>query len=159
VRQRGRNARTALALVSVGIAKDDRPSPPAVLDKNEKAIWADYVAAMPAGWFSPEARPLLEALCRAQQQLRGLNRAFEAFAEGVPDDAVEFTRYQVLTRLRLALVTQTASLSTKLRLTSQSRYDAESAFAAVRRQRERPALKPWQDDVDEPAIMQGGSRR
>ena len=88
----------------------------------------------------------MEALCRAAHQLKGVDKAFEAFADGVPEDDVLFQRYQALTRLRLSLVTQVSGLSTKLRLTAQSRYDAESAFAAVRRQRERPALKPWQDD-------------
>ena len=112
------------------------------------------MAAMPAGWFSSETRPLLEALCRAQHQLRGINQAFAAFAEGVPEDAERFQRYQALTRLRVTLVGQMAGLSTKLRLTSQARYDPESAFAAVRRQLERPALKPWQDP-DEPATGAG----
>ena len=146
MKQRGRNARAALALVSVGITTGDRPSPPVGLSAREEAIWRDYVEAMPGGWFSPEARPLLEALCRAAHQLKGVDKAFEAFADGVPEDDVLFQRYQALTRLRLSLVTQVSGLSTKLRLTAQSRYDAESAFAAVRRQRERPALKPWQDD-------------
>jgi hypothetical protein len=145
MRQRGRSARTALALVSVGVAKGDRPDPPASLDTRERAIWADYVAAMPAGWFSPETRPLLEALCRARKQLQDVNQAFAAFAEGVPEGGEHFQRYQALTRLRVTLVGQIGGLSTKLRLTSQARYDPESAFAAVRRQRERPALKPWQD--------------
>jgi hypothetical protein len=141
-----------LALVSVGVAKDDRPDPPAALNTRERAIWADYVAAMPAGWFSPETRPLLEALCRARKQYQDVNQAFAAFEDEVPEDGERFQRYQALTRLRTTLVTQMANLATKLRLTSQARYDPESAFAAVRRQRERPALKPWQDP-DEPARL------
>jgi hypothetical protein len=156
MRQRGRSARTALALVSVGVAKDDRPDPPARLATGEKAIWTEYVSVMPAGWFSPETRPLLEALCRAQKQLQDVNQAFAAFAEGVPEDGERFQRYQALTRLRVTLVGQIGGLSTKLRLTSQARYDPESAFAAVRRQRERPALKPWQDP-DEPGRLTGPS--
>ena len=152
MRQRGRNARAALALVSVGVAKDDRPDPPAGLSTGERAIWGDYVSAMPAGWFSSEARPLLEALCRAQKQYQDVNRAFAAFAEGVPEDGERFQRYVALTRLRTTLTSQIGTISTKLRLTSQARYDPESAFAAVRRQHARPALKPWQD-ADEPARL------
>jgi hypothetical protein len=116
MRQRGRSARTALAQISVGVVKDDRPDPPACLNAREKEIWSNYVAAMPAGWFAPETRPLLEALCRAQHQLRDINQAFTAFKDGVPEDGATFQRYVAITRLprRYAVAASQASAYRRL---------------------------------------------
>jgi hypothetical protein len=143
---RGRNARTALAVVTSGVTIGESPDPPASLSPREKAVWRATIDAMPPGWFGPESWPLVERLCVVQCQCRDLDQALKPHESAVPTDPEELARYKTVTALRVTLTAQLASLSTKLRITPHSRYDPESAHAAMRRHGEQVAEKaPWAD--------------
>jgi hypothetical protein len=119
---------------------------PAQLNEAEAAVWRSLVEQMPPNWFTPETHTMLGTLCAVTVQLAGVNREFAKFEPGVPVRAARWKRYRELTRMRGQLANQIAMLSTKLRITPQSRIDPVKAGRRFGRHLEQPTVKPWQDD-------------
>lgn len=144
MRQRGRPSQSSLSVVvplKRGV-NDGRPAPPASLDKDEAAHWRAYVDRMPPDWFPAETLPLLEALCadvvnseRVTLELRKVRK------RSLANDA-DYKRFAQLTRMQFRFSQSIAHLSTKLRLTNQSRIQAQSAFKDEQKSRH---AKPWDD--------------
>jgi hypothetical protein len=119
---------------------DGRPAVPPEFDKDEARHWRDIVNRMPADWFPAETLPVLTALCadvalseRVAVELRKVKR------RSLATDA-EFKRFASLGRMRLRLSQSIANLSTKLRLTNQSRLRSERAAQDEQKARH---VKPW----------------
>jgi hypothetical protein len=146
MRQRGRDSETKRAAGAPVIELHPQPQPPADLNEAEAAIWRSLVASMPASWFRPETHAMLETLCRVTVQLHQINKQFARFGSELPRAAKQWQRYKELTALRGRLASQVSLLSTKLRLTPQSRINPLSAARRVTRHVDQPPLMPWHDD-------------
>jgi hypothetical protein len=99
---------------------------------------------MPPDWFPAEVQPVLLELVRTictsrdiADQIKQL-RAQCSPADMSPD---QFDKFNTLLRLKLSLSSTVASLSTKLRLTNQSRFDKVAAMRKEQTTRHKP---PWE---------------
>ncbi len=151
MRQRGRPSQSSLSVVVPlkTAVNAGRPAVPAEFDKDEARHWRDIVGRMPADWFPAETLPVLTALCadialseRVALELRRVKR------RSLATDA-DFKRFASLARMRLRLSQSIANLSTKLRLTNQSRLRSERA--AQDEQKARHA-KPWEVGTEDSDI-------
>jgi hypothetical protein len=141
------------------------PPPPEELEPEQQLEWEAITARLPADWFSGENIPMLKELCRHITYARELARQvlkvraeIQAFMEGSAADTAgsigiaERRKIQAglrdeLFRLLRSHGYQTeriGNLSTKLRLTKQSRYDASSASRAAKNAGSA-MKKPWLD--------------
>ncbi|MCB4365747.1 hypothetical protein KIH07_18580 [Hydrogenophaga taeniospiralis] len=116
-----------------------RPPPPRELSDRQKALWLQYTACKPVGWFTDESLPLLVALVAHVEGFEVLEREFRAVTDLADIDKLKW--YDQLAKLRQRESAAIASLSTKLRLTPQSRYTPQSAATASQR---RPGSAPWE---------------
>jgi len=139
--KRGRKSATELAMAPL-VVIEPRPPAPSELTDEESAQWEAIVARMPSKWFTKETHPLLVQLCRHIIAARRLAQLIEQAAHGDEDFAVEYYM-----RLLRALTGQTAiiaSVSTKLRITPQSSYDAKVAGTA--KGNSSDLTPPWEWD-------------
>jgi hypothetical protein len=163
VRQRGPKSRDAgLTLVPTD-GRRERSSPPPCLSPAEAEQWMVYTGALPSDWFPAEVQPLLIELCQAiplsqrcADELRGIKSL-----EG--DESLR--KFGELLRLKLGLSALIMQLSTKMRLTVQSRLTSRRASALAETARHP---KPWDlvsgdgvsdDPADESEPPDWGPRR
>jgi hypothetical protein len=147
------------------IIADKPPPPPGELEPEQQLEWEAITARLPVDWFTGENIPMLKELCRhityARElagQVAKLRADIQAVTEGSTTDTAgsmgvaERRKVQVglrdeLCRLLRSHGYQTeriGNLSTKLRLTKQSRYDASSAYRAAK-DAGSVMKKPWLD--------------
>ena len=140
------------------------PPPPEDLEPDQQLEWEAITARLPADWFTGENIPMLRELCRhisyareLARQVAKLRAEIQAVMEGSAGDTAgsvgvaESRKIQAelcdeLCRLLRSHGYQTeriGNLSTKLRLTKQSRYDASSAYRAAKDA--GSVKKPWLD--------------
>src|SRR5262245_9407543 len=111
-----------------------RPEPPEAFGKREHAIWHRIVSACPADWFGAECLPLLARLCVLlvmSERLEAKLRSEDFYFKDKQD-----------TRAYLDTLKQVANISTKLRLSPQSRFNR---FEASTRMKHRVTHRPWED--------------
>jgi phage terminase small subunit len=121
--------------------EEQRPPAPERLDKEETAEWRAIVERMPAGWFSRENLPVLEALVCQISALRIFEaqvRKFKSLDLSVKENRAELYK---ATQAQTRSSREVAYMSTKLRLTQQSNYDM---MAAARAKRLKGGNDPWQ---------------
>jgi hypothetical protein len=142
-----------------------RPPPPEELEPDQQLEWEAITARLPADWFSGENSPMLKELCRhitfardLAGQIMKVRAEIQAFMEGSAADTdgsmgieerrkIQAGLRDELCRLLRSHGYQTeriGNLSTKLRLTKQSRYDASSAYRAAK-DAGSVMKKPWLD--------------
>jgi hypothetical protein len=134
--------------MSVVIIPGQREPPPADLDPMERESWRAITEALPYDWFRPEALPMLKELCRHvhySDMLAGMiNEALESdAAEDTADGGGRLAELVALLRAHGYQTERIANLSTKLRLTNQSRFS--SARAADQHRRRTGGKRPWDD--------------
>ena len=137
--KRGRKSAAEMAIAPL-VEIEPRPVAPTELIDEESAEWEKIVARMPSKWFTKECHPLLIQLCRHIIAARRLAQLIHKAAHGEED-------FHVLYYMRLlrALTGQTAiitSVSTKLRITPQSSYDAKVAGTA--KGNSSDVVPPWE---------------
>ena len=129
------------------------PPPPEELEPDQQLEWKAITARLPVDWFTGENLPMLKELCRHITYARELARQIvkvraeiQAFMEGSAADTAgsigvaEHRKIEQNCAMSCAgccAATDTrpsasATSSTKLRLTKQSRYDASSITAPPR---------------------------
>jgi hypothetical protein len=112
-----------------------RPAPPEAFSKAESVVWHRIVEACPPEWFTPENQPLLARLCflivMTEQQEAKLRADGFIFAD------------KNAARAYFDATKQIVHISTKLRLSPQSRYNR---FEASSRMRNRATHRLWDDD-------------
>ena len=133
------------------------PDPPPELGDAEQAIWRGITGKMPPGWFSADNVPMLKELCRhirhadeLAADLEVVREALAAIKERITADPALLEQTLELTKSRINLMRahgyqseRIGNLSTKLRLTNQSRYEA---IKADRERRDVPTMpRPWED--------------
>ncbi|MCR9258322.1 MAG: hypothetical protein NXH95_01265 [Pseudomonadaceae bacterium] len=116
------------------------PEPPGDLTEVQAALWHQIVATKPTDWWDGGNLPLLRALVIHETSAQLIDRAIERFpdAELYTDDGL--TRYHRLSKVRADHTTRIESLSTKMRLSQQSKYGARQAETATRA---KPASRTW----------------
>jgi len=112
-----------------------RPAPPEEFGKSERAIWHRIVDACPADYFSPECHPLLGRLV-----------VLIVMSEQMEDRWRAHTLEKRELRTYLDLCRQIGNVTTKLRLTPQSRFNR---FEASTRMKNRVTHRPWETADDE----------
>jgi hypothetical protein len=142
MRQRGRKSLEALSIVPTAIPQ--RPEPPEELSLEQADVWRAYVGRMPADWFTVETWPILTHLCGLVTNSRLLRRELREFERGIPKHPEGFERYRQIQKMYESEGQAIATLSTKLRLTPQSKNDPHRA------EKDRTAIanasslrKPW----------------
>lgn len=132
---------------------DGRPSPPPELDGPAAEQWKVYVSAMPSGWFTREMEPVLSELCQVIQLSNATALELRKIKSLRRNDTLH--KFLKIARTKLELSARVMQLSTKLRLTVQSRIRSEKAAQLVEANR---FVKPWdltgdgadRDRADEP---------
>jgi hypothetical protein len=119
----------------------DYPPAPDVLSERQAELWRQITRSKPADWWDAGSLPVLRALVCHIDTCELVQLHFAAV--GSPGDPDALDRLERLARLRERESKSVASLSTKLRLTQQSRYTPLSARTAERRPHELP---DWQHD-------------
>jgi hypothetical protein len=133
----GRRSPEARAVIARGPGAQ-RPEPPDEFAEPERAVWHRIVDACPVDWFGAECLPLLARLCmllvmaeQLELKLRSENYRFKD-----KEDARAYIDFNKTI----------ANITTKLRLTPQSRFNR---FEASTRMKNRVTYRPWDDGADE----------
>ena len=102
------------------------PAAPRGLSKRQRALWRDICRSKPPGWWDAATLPLLAALVRHAETAELLQAQFDQLGDLASPAAL--ARLERLSSMRDREAKALASLSTKLRLTPQSRYEPRAAF-------------------------------
>jgi hypothetical protein len=138
MQQPGRRSAASLSVVAGSI--DGRPQAPSELTKEQQEIWNRIVAAEPADWFkTAAAQQMLVLYCRHNSTSAKLDSVID---ESWNDDECTPAQIDRLLKMRDRETRACVTIATKLRLTNQSRYTAEKAGTAGRK--EAAEVKPWQ---------------
>lgn len=105
------------------------PTAPRTLSKRQRTLWRDICRSKPPAWWDAAALPLLAALVGHVETLEQLQAQFAKVGDLASPDAL--ARLQRLSVLRDRESKQVAMLSTRLRLTQQSRYEPRRAYRAA----------------------------
>jgi hypothetical protein len=135
--QRGRKSAEALSVVTT--IPGQRPEPPDTLDEDESVEWRAIVERMPTDWFTRETWPVLAELCRHICTSNVVSARLSADRKRLVLKDPELL--DKLTKIHEREARAISSLSTRLRLTPQSRYDEKKANTAVQ---SVPVVKPWE---------------
>ena len=117
-----------------------RPPPPSALSDRQKSLWVQITAAKPPDWFGPDTWPLLWALTAHTETFEDIQRELGCLDD--LDPPVKRYWLDRLTKMRERETRAIASISTKLRLTQQSRYTPGAANTASKR---HPCARPWEE--------------
>lgn len=145
MKQRGRPRQGATAPVVIAGTFGQRPDPPAMLTKRQRAIWLEAVASEPVDFFATGAlRNLLAEYCGHRETWETLSELINAAGEDWSNNTKAMLRYQNLLKMRELESRAAGNLAMKLRLTNQSRYSSTTAGTASRNTLK--GRKPWEDD-------------
>jgi hypothetical protein len=132
-----RKSATELALNAVIPLRIGKyPETPTDMPTRQQELWRSIVASKPADWFDAATLPILRALVGHIETLEQVETMFAA-----PMSLSNLEALDKLSRLRDRESKAMAALSTKLRLTIQSRYTPQHAATAARG---RGTRKPWE---------------
>src|SRR5262245_27408074 len=116
----GRGRKSYAELASLAVIPGTRPPPPAQLTPEQAIHWRTITNRLPQSWFGEETQFLLRELVRHVDYCDALARDIEALRSS-PDATTE-ELHQAL-KAHALQSERLANLSTKLRLTKQSRLD------------------------------------
>lgn len=111
---------------------------PEGLSDAEAALWRAVVESKPSDYFGRESWPVLKEFCRAAIMCDVLAALI---TDAIESGEVRQIRRALETRDREAK--RMADIATKLRMTQQSRYTAQTAATADRLAKGK---RPWQSD-------------
>lgn len=118
------------------------PPAPRGLSRRQKALWSSITRAKPPSWWDAASLPLLAALVGHVETLEQLQVQFAKVGDLASPDAL--ARLQRLSVLRDRESKQVAMLSTRLRLTQQSRYEPRRAYRAASALQAVDAANPFE---------------
>jgi hypothetical protein len=115
------------------------------LTKEQGDEWRAIVATKPVEWFSRDSQAVLCELCRHIVMARRIAEQVDAFPMDMITTEEGLERYKTLSALVERHGRMIASLSTKLRCTPQSRYEAKVAGTASKATASGAgASRPWE---------------
>lgn len=135
---RGRKSVAELSVVTVLPGK--RPDPPVDLSEAEATYWRETTATKPADWWKADTQILLKAYCRASVQHDVISAALNAIPARRLKTDKGWSKYERMKKLQATTSGEVTQLATKMRLTPQSRYTAQSAATA---DRQAGKGRPW----------------
>jgi hypothetical protein len=128
------------------IIQSRRQAPPADLSPTQRKIWRDIVASVDRDWFN-DVTPLLTELCAHIDYGGMLREGIEQVRARLAEVEVASKEWKILSRHLASLLrahgkqsSAVANLSTKLRLTPQTRQSARRADQV----RNRTGPRPWE---------------
>lgn len=136
---RGRKSQAALSVVSV--LPNQRPEPDACLTSEQKEIWRAVVSTKPHDWWSADSVPLLISYCKAITEHKKVSEIIEQTDIASLKSTESLKRYDRLTKMQDRQARLMTLLATKMRLSQQSRYNAQRASTQDKRASE--GSKPW----------------
>jgi hypothetical protein len=165
VMQRGRKSLEARRIDALGLEQlgpTQRPPAPSELSKAQKTEWDAIVNRMPADWFGREMHPILANLCRAvvfsrrfAAELDVIQEELESLQARIPHEPTKkeiealmelsLDRRAKVAKLQTDQARLVASLSTKLRLTPQSRFQSVTAGRKMFDRNQESDKKPLWD--------------
>lgn len=101
------------------------PAAPRGLSKRQRTLWRDITRSKPVAWWDTAAQLLLAALVGHIETLERLQSQVTLVGDLASPAAL--ARLEQLSRLRDRESKQVAMLSTRMRLTAQSRYEPRRA--------------------------------
>ena len=125
-----------------------RPEPPEDLEPEEAAEWLAITRQLPSDWFTSETVPLLRELCRHIVYARGLAKDITRLKRKLSPDEADRKELRALLDAHGSQSSHIATLSTRLKLTKQSRYARADAAGSATRDA-LPGRKPWEDWRDD----------
>lgn len=132
---RGRHSAASLTVISsAGIEAVERPRPPVELTDEQAEEWLSVVNRLPADWFPRETHGMLAQYCRHVVAARRVAQLIADFEAG-PDLDIE--QYDRLLKMQEREGRALSSLSTRMRLSQQTTYDAK-------KKKPGPTRKPWE---------------
>jgi len=141
--QRGRRSAAAQAAVVIAGGFGTRPEPPTDLTERQAEIWREIVSSEDPNFFNTGAlRGMLSEYCRHREASEGISKIINSFDPQWLKANEGAKRYKDLLKMRDLETRGATSLATKLRLTNQSRYNAQSGATAARNAAKGP--KPWE---------------
>ena len=139
-----RRSAAALSLcVVTPLPMRKRPDPPAGISARQKALWREIVRSKSPDWFDAGSLPILRALVGHIETLEQVQARFTVPVDLSDTDGLSLL--DKLSRLRDRESKAVASLSVKLRLSTQSRYTPQAAATAARAHGEP---RPWETGPD-----------
>lgn len=109
----------------------ERPEPLAELTAKQAHEWRVIVNRMPPNWFTAETWPILANLCRHIVNSNDISKAMQELSDDLLDDDVR-AQYNQLANMLQRESRTIATLSGRLRLTPQSRFESYHAAAEVK---------------------------
>ena len=144
MRQHGR--KSSEAALAIGRLSDietmKRPDPPSELTDEQAEEWRAVVDRLPADWFGRETFALLTQHCRHVCRARRLAQMLD---EKEREDGFDLDEYAKLLREEVAQSNIIQSLSTRMRISQYSSYDAK------RLKPTKPAKMPWDGLLEQKA--------
>jgi hypothetical protein len=157
-------------VAEAAVVPGTRPPPPPELNQAEAETWREIVERLPADWFTAENRPLLKELCRhighadalsldvaaVRAELADLKKLGPDELAQVGMTAAELRKairaatadYHALLRLHAFQTERIGNLSTKMRLSQQTRL--APAVSRAKADQAPAGPKPWQNWSDLP---------
>jgi len=136
---RGRPSSVALSIVSPDAITAKRPEPPNYLGKEESEVWRKVTSCLPPDWFAEDTHGMLEQYCRhvicARYMAKRINK-IQSASGNISDKDIKAldNLYKLQHRETIAI----AALSTKMRITQNSRYDRR-----IKVNKQRATQNPW----------------
>lgn len=127
MKQNGRRSAVELALVPTIASISSRLVAPPYLSAAARAVWQEVVSSRPADYFDAASVPLLETYAHATAEHRRLAALVAAL-----DPVADLDTLAKLSRLVDVHALRMGAAATKLRLSNQSRYDAQKADTLAR---------------------------
>jgi len=137
MKQRGRKSSAQLAVIDG--SGSGLPKPPADYDDYQSELWSRIVAEKPAEWWDSATMPLLDELVIVCVEINRIARLVQDFDIKSDDDVAA---YKKLHDIFEKLSGQRKRLMSSMRLTHQSRYNAQSAATADKR---GGGKRPWDE--------------
>jgi hypothetical protein len=137
VMSRGRKSAASLQVVPL-VPGQGRPPPPPGLDRLERRVWRDVVAALPAHWLDPAGQLVLRRLvaqAAIAERREARLRAMRAQEQDASEEASE------LATTHAATAKSVAYLLGQLRATPRSRMVSRDAGPQVE---QAPKFRPWE---------------
>jgi hypothetical protein len=120
-----------------------RPEPPSELTAEEAEEWIGVVDRMPAEWFTRETQGQLVNYCRHVVKARVIAGLISGFKPEWAATEDGLHRLDKLLHMAEREGRAIASLGTKMRITQQTRYKAETAHRKVSNPSSSAAPRPW----------------
>lgn len=136
---RGRKSGAEIATAGA-VALIERPTSPLELTPEQSDEWVKIVNSMPADWFSPENHALLMQYCRHVVNARRLAQLID---QECARDEVSQKNLCDLMAAEHKQSSAMKALAASMRLSQQSKYNAQSASTASKRSG-KTVKRPWE---------------